>query len=97
MSIAVAVSKADVVALSVDKLGIELCVLSRSLNTENAEIRREREKFVLYEHQSPLASVAELIGVHFPWFGFPVVPHALQIQWLPCWSTKMSRQGCDEN
>jgi hypothetical protein len=50
-----------------------------------------------YEHQSPLASVAWLIGLHLPGPGLPVVPHWRQIQWSPCWSTKTSRQGCEEN
>lgn len=32
-----------------------------------------------YEHQKPLASVAELIGLHLPGPGLPVVPHSRQI------------------
>jgi hypothetical protein len=32
-----------------------------------------------YEHQSPLASVAWLIGLHLPGPGLPVVPHSLQM------------------
>lgn len=50
-----------------------------------------------YEHQSPLASVRSLIGLHLPGPGLPVVPHARQIQWPPCSSTKISRQGWLEN
>jgi hypothetical protein len=38
-----------------------------------------------------------LIGLHLPGPGLPVAPHSRQIQWVPCWSTKISRQGCDEN
>ncbi len=50
-----------------------------------------------YEHQRPLLSVAWLIGLHLPGPGLPVVPHALQIQCWPSLSTKISRQGCEEN
>ena len=32
-----------------------------------------------YEHQSPLANVALLIGLHLPGPGLPVVPHSRQI------------------
>jgi hypothetical protein len=37
-----------------------------------------------YEHQRPLANVVELIGLHLPGPGLPVVPQARQIQNSPC-------------
>jgi hypothetical protein len=37
----------------------------------------------VYEHQKPVASVPELIGLHLPGPGLPVVPQALQIQKSP--------------
>ena len=33
-----------------------------------------------YEHQNPRARVAELIGLHLPGVGLPVVPQSRQIQ-----------------
>jgi len=50
-----------------------------------------------YEHQNPLASVAELIWLHLPGPGLPVEPHSRQIQELPCWSRKTSRHVPAEN